>query len=131
MFSCVFLMVCFSGCGLNYHKRCTYKIPNNCSLSKRKRNSITSQSSSSNDSSVSASIYLPTCMYLPTYLCIPTYLSAYLGLIVYIHVYAPDVNIYVLSIVVYSSSVVVGVGGGGHVWTSFPFEMYKGAASPF
>jgi hypothetical protein len=33
----------FSGCGLNYHKRCVYKIPNNCSHtnynSKRRRSS--------------------------------------------------------------------------------------------
>lgn len=27
----------FSGCGLNYHKRCAFKIPNNCSGVRRRR----------------------------------------------------------------------------------------------
>ncbi|XP_077869639.1 serine/threonine-protein kinase D3 [Saccoglossus kowalevskii] len=30
------------GCGGNYHKRCAYKIPNNCSLARRHRSSFTS-----------------------------------------------------------------------------------------
>ena len=28
-----------AGCGQNFHKRCAYKIPNNCSLTKRRRSS--------------------------------------------------------------------------------------------
>ena len=27
------------GCGFNYHKRCAYKIPNNCSYNRRRRSS--------------------------------------------------------------------------------------------
>ena len=27
------------GCGLNYHKRCAYKIPNNCTHGRRRRSS--------------------------------------------------------------------------------------------
>lgn len=40
LFSVVFLFVlfsCFSGCGLNYHKRCAFKIPNNCSGVRKRR----------------------------------------------------------------------------------------------
>lgn len=32
-----YFYVCFSGCGLNYHKRCAFKIPNNCSGVRRRR----------------------------------------------------------------------------------------------
>lgn len=31
------LFSCFSGCGLNYHKRCAFKIPNNCSGVRKRR----------------------------------------------------------------------------------------------
>ncbi|XP_068601288.1 serine/threonine-protein kinase D2 [Brachionichthys hirsutus] len=34
------------GCGLNYHKRCAFSIPNNCSGARKRRLSTTSQSSS-------------------------------------------------------------------------------------
>lgn len=29
----------FLGCGLSFHKRCVYKIPNNCSYARRRRSS--------------------------------------------------------------------------------------------
>lgn len=31
------LFSCFTGCGLNYHKRCAFKIPNNCSGVRKRR----------------------------------------------------------------------------------------------
>lgn len=33
------LLPCPPGCGLNYHKRCAFKIPNNCSGVRRRRSS--------------------------------------------------------------------------------------------
>ncbi|KAG8002005.1 Serine/threonine-protein kinase D2 [Nibea albiflora] len=38
--------VVLSGCGLNYHKRCAFSIPNNCSGARKRRLSTTSLSSS-------------------------------------------------------------------------------------
>lgn len=35
-----------AGCGLNYHKRCAFSIPNNCSGARKRRLSTTSLSSS-------------------------------------------------------------------------------------
>lgn len=35
-----------SGCGLNYHKRCAFSIPNNCSGARKRRLSTTSLNSS-------------------------------------------------------------------------------------
>lgn len=35
------------GCGLNFHKRCVFKIPNDCSYKKKRRGSFTSFSSGS------------------------------------------------------------------------------------
>ncbi|KAK4320510.1 hypothetical protein Pmani_008632 [Petrolisthes manimaculis] len=38
------------GCGLNFHKRCAYKIPNNCSYARRRRTSVQSMPRSPSDS---------------------------------------------------------------------------------
>ncbi|XP_064119867.1 serine/threonine-protein kinase D3 isoform X2 [Macrobrachium rosenbergii] len=38
------------GCGLNFHKRCAYKIPNNCSYARRRRTSIQAMPRSPSDS---------------------------------------------------------------------------------
>lgn len=36
--TCMYILcVCVSGCGLNYHKRCAFKIPNNCSGVRKRR----------------------------------------------------------------------------------------------
>ena len=35
-----------AGCGLNYHKRCAFSIPNNCSGARKRRLSTTSLTSS-------------------------------------------------------------------------------------
>jgi len=35
----------FTGCGLNFHKRCAFKIPNNCSYDRQRRTSTSSISS--------------------------------------------------------------------------------------
>lgn len=37
--SCFLFPVSCPGCGLNYHKRCAFKIPNNCSGVRRRRSS--------------------------------------------------------------------------------------------
>uniref|UniRef100_A0A3P9LNK4 Serine/threonine-protein kinase n=1 Tax=Oryzias latipes TaxID=8090 RepID=A0A3P9LNK4_ORYLA len=54
------------GCGLNYHKRCAFSIPNNCSGARKRRLSTTSLSSSqsmrlSNTDSVNSSGMASTC----------------------------------------------------------------------
>ncbi|KAK8729639.1 hypothetical protein OTU49_008584 [Cherax quadricarinatus] len=38
------------GCGLNFHKRCAYKIPNNCSYARRRRTSMQPMPHSPSDS---------------------------------------------------------------------------------
>ncbi|XP_071537954.1 serine/threonine-protein kinase D3 [Panulirus ornatus] len=38
------------GCGLNFHKRCAYKIPNNCSYARRRRTSVQAMPRSPSDS---------------------------------------------------------------------------------
>ncbi|KAK7082803.1 Serine/threonine-protein kinase D1 [Halocaridina rubra] len=38
------------GCGLNFHKRCAYKIPNNCSYARRRRTSVQPMPQSPSDS---------------------------------------------------------------------------------
>lgn len=40
------------GCGLNFHKRCVYKIPNNCNCVKRRRSSTYLLPSSAGDQSI-------------------------------------------------------------------------------
>ncbi|KAL0170156.1 hypothetical protein M9458_034752, partial [Cirrhinus mrigala] len=42
------------GCGLNYHKRCAFKIPNNCSGIRKRRLSNVSLTGLTNTRSVSA-----------------------------------------------------------------------------
>lgn len=44
----------FSGCGLNYHKRCAFKIPNNCSGVRKRRLSNVSLTGLSTVRTVSA-----------------------------------------------------------------------------
>lgn len=49
--------ICFvaiTGCGLNYHKRCAFKIPNNCSGIRKRRLSNVSLTGLTNTRSVSA-----------------------------------------------------------------------------
>ena len=36
------------GCGQNYHKRCAYKIPNNCTLERKRKASVSNPASSHN-----------------------------------------------------------------------------------
>lgn len=44
------------GCGLNFHKRCVFKIPNDCSYKKKRRGSFTSFSSGSSSLTPSSSV---------------------------------------------------------------------------
>lgn len=46
--------VLYKGCGLNYHKRCAFKIPNNCSGIRKRRLSNVSLTGLTNTRSVSA-----------------------------------------------------------------------------
>ncbi|XP_063061956.1 serine/threonine-protein kinase D2 [Engraulis encrasicolus] len=48
------------GCGLNYHKRCAFSIPNNCSGARKRRLSTTSLTPSSQSLSMSMSMRLST-----------------------------------------------------------------------
>lgn len=43
VYVCLFFIQ--TGCGLNFHKRCAFKIPNNCSYDRQRRTSTSSISS--------------------------------------------------------------------------------------
>lgn len=46
LYNCAVVLLPPAGCGLNYHKRCAFSIPNNCSGARKRRLSTTSLSSS-------------------------------------------------------------------------------------
>lgn len=56
LFMCFLFNYCVldKGCGLNYHKRCAFKIPNNCSGIRKRRLSNVSLTGLSHTRSISA-----------------------------------------------------------------------------